>query len=109
MPPSGVRSRKLAIGDASPSGAISSILVFGSEFTPLGKRKRDRYDSDEAKPAPVGDGARFGLDQQRAVLVEPSGRYLVDDTGRAGRQPHQIAVPARHHLADPGVAREFAV
>jgi len=30
MPPSGLRSRNFAIGEASPSGAISSTLVFGN-------------------------------------------------------------------------------
>ena len=48
-------------------------------------------------------------DQQRAVLVEPRRRHLVDHAGRAGREPHQIAVAAQHDLADAGRARELGV
>ena len=32
--------------------------------------------------------------KQRAVLVEPAGRHLVDDRRAAGREPHQVAVAA---------------
>ena len=48
-------------------------------------------------------------DQQRAVLVEPRRRHLVDHAGRTGREPHQIAVAAQHDLADAGRARELGV
>ena len=54
--------------------------------------KRHADHAGKAQALPVGDGARLGLDQQRAVLVEAAGRHLVDDRGIAGGKPHQIAV-----------------
>src|SRR5262249_25567890 len=60
----------------------------------------------EAEPAPVGDGALLGADQERAVLVEPAGGKLVDLLGRAGREPHQFAVAAREHVADAAATGE---
>src|SRR5438128_47880 len=38
---------------------------------------RDRDDTDEAEPPPVGDGARLAVDDHPAVLVEAPLRHLV--------------------------------
>ena len=63
----------------------------------------------KAEPAPVGDGARLGADQQRAVLVEASRRHLVDDrrARRAQAAPDRrrgTAPPCRRRRGAPSAA-----
>ena len=66
-------------------------------------------DAGKAQPPARGDGRRLGIDQERAVLVEPSRGDLVDDLRRPGREPHQIAVAADQHLRHAGLARELGM
>src|ERR1043166_2590142 len=81
-------------------------LEVSDDLAPLGDGNRDRYDSDKAEPAPVGDGARLRVHQEGPILVEAAGGHLVGDSGIAGRQPHQVAVATLHDLADARAAGE---
>ena len=60
------------------------------------------------EPAAVGDGAGVGLDDERAVLVEPAGRHLVDDADLGG-EPQQVAVAHPHDVLDAEAAAERGV
>ena len=88
---------------------ISSTSGIGEQLALLAHRQRHDHDAGEAQAPPVRDRARLGRNQQRAVLVEPRGRYLVDHARRAGREAHQIAVAAQNDLGDAGRARELGV
>src|SRR5204863_1930206 len=72
-------------------------------------RNRDRDDAGEAESPARGDGARLGLDHQRAVLVKAAGGQLVDDFSPARRQADQIAVAADEDLRHAGTPGELGM
>ena len=74
-------------------------------------RDGDRHEgaAGESQLAPFDDSAGFGILQDRAVLVKPPRRQLLDDTGIARPKPDQIAILADQHFWHTGGARQFGV
>src|SRR3954466_10823397 len=68
------------------------------QFALLVHRDGDEGAPGESHLAPLDYRARPGILQDRAVLVEPPGRQLLDDAGIAGTEHDQVAVPADQHL-----------
>ena len=88
------------------SDQIERRLVHQLAF--VGYGNRDRYGAGKTQPSPVRDGAGVGFDQQHSVLVDPSGRNLID-RANLRRKLDQIAIAALHDLADTAASREQGV
>ena len=84
------------------------------QFALVGHRDRDEGAAGEGQLAPLDHGARLGLLEDRAVLVEPARRQFVDDRrdrrGRAGpdRRCGRSAPSARRRRAPAWRARTDA-
>src|SRR5215470_11566622 len=64
------------------------------ELTAPAHCKRDRNHPGKTEPTAIGNGALLGADDERTVLVEPTGGYLIDLCRVAGCKPQQFAVAA---------------
>src|SRR5262249_15393519 len=56
----------------------------------------------------IGDRTRFGLDEQATILINPSGRHLIDDT-HLRRKLYQITITTLQDLADATAASESSM
>ena len=65
----------------------------------VGQHERHRDDAGKAQLAPLAHLALGFPRQDRAIAVEAADRNLVDDRGRAGSEPHHVAVPCPDDLA----------
>ena len=95
---------RILLGDADQ---INLGIV--GQFALFGHRDRDEGAAGKRHPAPLDHGARFGILQDRAVLVEPSRRQFLDDAGIAGPELDQIAVAADQDLGHARGPRQLGV
>ena len=79
------------------------------QFALVGDGDGDEGAAGKGQFSPLDHGARLGILQDRAVLVEPSRRQLLDDAGIARPEHDQVAVLADQHFRHAGGARQFGV
>ena len=122
---SGSRRRargRLSTVDTTTSNTISSsaspaAILLGDadqinlgivgQFALFGHRDGDEGAAGKSHPPPFDHGARLGVLQDVAVLVEPPRGQFVDDAGIAGPELDQIAIAAGQHLRDASGARQL--
>src|SRR5882757_10459114 len=95
---------RILLGDADE---INLGIV--GQFAFFGHGNRNKGAAGKTHSPPFYHGARLGILQNVAVLVEPPRRQLVDDPRVAGPELDQVAVAADQHFWNTGGTRELGV
>src|SRR5215467_13301229 len=97
-------SQRIGFGDAD-----ERHVRIADQLTAPAHGERNRNHAGKTEPTAVGNGALLGADYQRAILVEPPRRHLIDLCRVAGCEPYELPVPAQNHLGDGGAARDLGM